>query len=107
MNGAIVEQMPADLEGGRRPTGESAGREAVELVEPPCIQNNLPEESSEGFLFLRIRSVDIKYYIHWYATQPVGDVRGYHKPSLSTPQKKSTKNINTTVFRQGPKFLIS
>ena len=34
MNGAIVEQMPADSEGGRRPTGESAGREAVELVEP-------------------------------------------------------------------------
>ena len=34
MNRAMIEQMPADSEGGRRPTGESAGREAVEMVEP-------------------------------------------------------------------------
>ena len=34
MNRAMIEQMPAVSEGGRRPTGESAGKEAVEMVEP-------------------------------------------------------------------------
>ena len=33
-NDAMVQVIPADSEGGRRPTGESAGREAVEVAEP-------------------------------------------------------------------------
>lgn len=34
VNEAMVQVLPADSEGGRRPTGESAGREAVEVAEP-------------------------------------------------------------------------
>jgi transposase len=41
MNGELVEQTTADSEGGRRPTGESAEREAVEMVEPATKRRRL------------------------------------------------------------------